>query len=271
VSFRGLAVVSTDDVWAVGGRAGMGTFAGRTLVEHWDGEQWQVVPSPSPGSGKSELIDVAAAGPNDVWAVGYAPDGALIEHWSGKAWELVSNPRRVEGLGSVSVLSKTDAWAVGTNDSDLRGFVEHWNGQRWSIVARLLLADGVEAISRHDVWATGKQIGHWNGRDWRVIRTRLPNVGRLQDVAAVSANDVWAGGVTRCCAVHPSSPGDKLLLVHWNGSRWTTARTPNIRGAFSEVNGIATVSRRNIWAVGDAQRDPGPGAFHALILHYACS
>jgi hypothetical protein len=209
-----------------------------------------VVPSPSPGSGKSELIDVAAAGPNDVWAVGYAPGPGLIEHWDGKVWEVVSNPRRVEGLGSVSVLSKTDAWAVGTNDSDLRGFVEHWNGQRWSVVTRLLLADGVEAISRHDVWATGKEIGHWNGRDWRVIRAPVLKVGQLRDVAAVSATDVWAGGRTT---------GDKLLLVHWNGSRWSASRTPNIRGVFSEVDGIAAVSHRNIWAVGAVQRNPDPG------------
>jgi hypothetical protein len=45
---------------------------------------------------------------------------------------------------------------VGTNDSDLRGFVEHWNGKRWSIVARLLNAYGVEAGSGPEHRLAGK-------------------------------------------------------------------------------------------------------------------
>src|SRR5437764_621866 len=38
---NGVAVVSANDVWAVG------YYSGGTLIEHWDGTSWSVVPSPN--------------------------------------------------------------------------------------------------------------------------------------------------------------------------------------------------------------------------------
>lgn len=61
------AAVSPSDVWAVGDQQlRNGTFA--TLIEHWDGKRWSVVPSPDPGSSGNQLYGVAAAGPADIWA-----------------------------------------------------------------------------------------------------------------------------------------------------------------------------------------------------------
>lgn len=84
----GVAAVSSNDVWAVGNyyndRRGSG---GKTLIEHWNGTQWSVVPSPNGGNAFSELSAVAAVSSHDVWAVGnfinLSPfqDQTLIEHW----------------------------------------------------------------------------------------------------------------------------------------------------------------------------------------------
>ncbi len=89
-----VAVVSTNDVWAVGDNQPGGSFT--TLIEHWDGTQWSVVPSPSPGSQYNVLYGVAAVSISDVWAVGYSSSGnsqqTLIEHWNGSSWSVVTSP-----------------------------------------------------------------------------------------------------------------------------------------------------------------------------------
>src|SRR5437870_2569475 len=52
--FYGVAATSPNDVWAVGYHSdsiygGCDTLECYTLIEHWDGMQWSVVPSPSVG------------------------------------------------------------------------------------------------------------------------------------------------------------------------------------------------------------------------------
>jgi hypothetical protein len=92
---RDVVVVSASDVWAVGWRMGMGTHY-RTLVEHWNGSSWQIIPSPNPGF-DNYLSGVAAAGPKDIWAVGWSGDGpdrskALTMHWNGTRWQIAGVP-----------------------------------------------------------------------------------------------------------------------------------------------------------------------------------
>ena len=48
------SAVSTSDVWAVGDQQGSdGTFG--TLVEHWDGHTWSVVPTPALSAGDDSM------------------------------------------------------------------------------------------------------------------------------------------------------------------------------------------------------------------------
>jgi hypothetical protein len=62
----------------------------------------------------------------------------------------------------------------------------------------------------------------------------------LEDVAATSATDAWAVGLTL------RGP----LILHWNGTAWTRARLPATvrRGVFA-VDSVAATSRTNAWAV----------------------
>src|SRR5207247_1590881 len=66
---RGIAVVSANDIWAVGYSLS-NTRPHLTLIEYWDGARWFVVPSPNPGTDNRDLNGVAAVSTNDVWAVG---------------------------------------------------------------------------------------------------------------------------------------------------------------------------------------------------------
>src|SRR5262249_31937504 len=76
------------DVWAVGSYDAGGAF--RTLIEHWNGSRWKVVPSPDPASGKhttNTLGGVVALSKTNAWAFGFLEKKTtsfrtLVLHWN---------------------------------------------------------------------------------------------------------------------------------------------------------------------------------------------
>src|SRR5262245_27260489 len=71
-----VTIFSPCDVWAVGSEGGTsGQAAEPSLVEHWDGSAWTVVPSPNPGTGFNELLSVRGVSAHDIWAVGVTNSG----------------------------------------------------------------------------------------------------------------------------------------------------------------------------------------------------
>jgi len=79
----------------------------------------QIYPHTSPKrlpSGNAELLGVAGAASNDVWAVGSSPSGALVEHWDGTSWKIIgsANPGTFKNaLFGVSTLSDGTVAAAG--------------------------------------------------------------------------------------------------------------------------------------------------------------
>src|SRR6266700_8135751 len=73
---HGVSALAEDDVWAVGVSYNTERTLGPTLIEHWNGSRWSVVPSPNPSSSVNRLNAVALVSPNDGWAVGTAPTGS---------------------------------------------------------------------------------------------------------------------------------------------------------------------------------------------------
>ncbi|MBV9546659.1 MAG: hypothetical protein JOY61_20010 [Chloroflexi bacterium] len=124
----GASASSASDAWAVGEQQNSAGKFG-TLVERWNGRQWQVVPSPDPGASGNHLNSVLALGANDVWAVGQrkdagSPDHELVMHWNGSAWWVL--PPADHGTASAarySMSGNSDGlWAVGeTTDPDAGG------------------------------------------------------------------------------------------------------------------------------------------------------
>jgi hypothetical protein len=100
VSSHYLAAVSVSvsgDVWAVGMR-GVQPLTGpvQPVIEHWDGTEWRVVPSPSVGPASGSLGAIVAAGPREAWATGGAvsktcgaPAELVMERWDGASWQLI--------------------------------------------------------------------------------------------------------------------------------------------------------------------------------------
>jgi hypothetical protein len=123
--FSSVDAISPANVWAVGGSGdhviGIGGSPSNTLIEHWNGTAWSIVPSPSPGTNNA-LTGVTESAPNNLWAVGYdTPAGGtavqtLTLNWNGTAWTTVASPNQ----GSPSVLRSVSTapgdaivWAAG--------------------------------------------------------------------------------------------------------------------------------------------------------------
>ena len=120
----GVAVVSANNVWAVGtGFNSTGTRQ-NTLTEQWNGTSWTIVHSPNPsGAGTSILFGVAVISASSLWAVGQAfisssnSRQTLIEHWNGTTWVIWSSPSpgaSTNDLAGVTRAPNThQTWAVG--------------------------------------------------------------------------------------------------------------------------------------------------------------
>jgi hypothetical protein len=170
-----LNAVSADsptDAWA-GGSAMNANDQVVPLIEHWNGTQWSVSPNAiGAGSGRSEILSIAAISPADVWALAAVGKNnpAVIEHWNGTQWSIVSLP--VSGtLHGLSAVSANDVWAVG-ND----GLILNWNGTQWIQVANPAgqgaALEGVDALSANDVWAInllGTVTEQWDGTQWTAV------------------------------------------------------------------------------------------------------
>ena len=70
------SAVSPRDVWVAGDGGGPnGVF--RTLVEHFNGSNWSVMPTPNPGRAGDHLYAIDALSGGNVWAVGQENVGAV--------------------------------------------------------------------------------------------------------------------------------------------------------------------------------------------------
>jgi len=117
------------------------------------------------------------------------------------------------GLRAVSADAANDAWAVGSCDEE--GAVEHWDGKQWALASTLP--------------PPASQFSIFTG------------------VSAVSPTDVWVVGYDQA---KNGSYGP--LVLHWNGSVWTTVaeRLPRAAsvGGF-QLNSVAATTG-GAWVAG---------------------
>jgi len=287
-----VSAVSSTDVWAVGIQDTNGSVNGnRTLIEHWDGTKWSVVPSPNASIEGDELYGVAAISANDVWSVGYFENNAenlilpLLEHWNGTNWSIAQDPAVNSGINfvrAVAAFSTSDVWAVGyvVNGADNENLILHFDGTQWSILSTVpVTSDGnvlqsVTAVSSMDAWAVGKKnvnqgessstlALHWNGKTWSAVAS--PNNGiltnALEGVTALSSNDVWAVGL----AAQPPMGFNQTLIEHWDGKTWSIVASPNKQPQTNNPNTLfaaTSISPGNVMAVGtwDSFKQGNPGS-----------
>ena len=224
---RGVAATSPTNAWAVGYH-NIGNPRPRyyTLIEHWNGTEWSIQPSPNPAPLHDYLYGVAATSPKNAWAVGTTARGAggrtVIEHWNGKAWKVQPSPSRgASKLYGVAATSPTNAWAV--------GYYHYKRGQ-----------------------AVGVLIEHWGGQRWKIQPTpKLPGFSLLSGVVATSSTNAWAAGYSQL----KNGSVYRTVIEHWGGKRWKIQRTPNPAGSTQTnvLSGVAATSPTNAWTAGQVR------------------
>ena len=300
---QGVVDISPTLAWAVGNENNNGESLFQQVIEQWDGKEWSVFPNPKfPPNSEAILFAMASTSANDIWAVGdflqidKNLDFNLFEHWDGTTWTATTvrvTGGSFESLSGASADATNDAWAVGFQGLAPKILAKHWDGTKWRTAATPQVAgnknklNAVLALAPNDAWAVGFStpkkpanaasltlILHWDGTSWKVVPS--PNVGpktqfqsnTLLGLTASSANDIWAFGFY----LESNGSGQaKTLLLHWDGTRWKIAPSPNpTKGDFlfdSLVSGV-TPSPGNVWIFGEedevVQNSPGIGT---LALH----
>lgn len=203
---RGVTSFSPDDAWAVG------ESDNRTLVIHWNGVGWSVVPSPNPDPNVNILRAVAGVAGDDIWAVGrmarsYADTGVppgtrtLAMHWDGTGWNAVStqNSGYQDVLNGVAASGPAAVTAVGTfQDVDgggvLRTLAERWDGSSWAMpatpnvgTADNLLKAAAPIPGTADVWAVGEHLTAGGGPAQTLVL-------RGSDAESIAGESPPAGG-----------------------------------------------------------------------------
>jgi hypothetical protein len=268
-AFAGVAMLSARDVWAVGYYVNVGDDHTETLVEHWDGKSWTVVPSPNPSTG-NQLEAVTATGDGELIAVG--EDGpsatggsqALIERWDGSQWNVDDSPGTPDGgeLTAVSARSSDDIWAAGNccnnTQPNYGTLFEHWDGASWQIVPSPNAPGdnflrGISIVpGTADVLAVGFSregpeqplAERWNGSTWSIASPPALPYGVLNGVTAISSTDAWAVGY------YFKRRNGRTLVEHWDGQTWKVVASPNPTKE-SRLSGVASVEGSSVtWAVG---------------------
>ncbi len=274
-----ISAISNNDIWAAGFYYPSSPPNANylTLIEHWNGVTWNIVPSPNVSGASTYITGISAVSSNDVWAVGghttATAQQATTMHWNGTQWSIIPNPAGDDSeLQGVTTISAGDAWAVGFQYMNglYQMLIEHWDGSTWNIVSapetglstRLRKASG---SGPNDVWAVGEYPGvnyrtltiHWDGSQWSLVPSPNQEEGsnRLGGIVALAPNDVWAVGDYRYGYPAPGI-GTRTLIEHWDGSQWSIVPSPNnFRQGNTHVNYLSEVAASvatNVWAVGES-------------------
>ncbi len=133
---NGVLALAPDNVWAVGystPEPPPQSTATLTLIEHYNGTSWSVIPSPNVGPANSyqsnRLFGITANSPTDIYAFGsyFASNGSghqmtLLLHWNGVKWAIIPSPNPTKGgflsdiLWAGVVPSPGDVWIFGDED-----------------------------------------------------------------------------------------------------------------------------------------------------------
>ncbi len=278
---EGVSALAPDDVWAVGYTYGNNgeSQSNSTLVQHWDGSVWTIVPSPNPNPTESYLYAVSAvqssgSSPQSsvtVWAVGYYLDTSdysyktLVLRYDGSTWEQVAseNPGPYENyLYGVAGLANGDAWAVGYyydyTEYKYKSLILGYNGTSFEQVASPSpgsyqnYLEAVSVLPSGEAWAVGSTSGDDGG-------------GGSGDAKPSTAPGADSGpGRNR---MEPTSAQYETFILHLVDGAWERVESPNPSTYENRLYGVAAASPDKVWTVG-TYYDDTDYIYKTLVLGY---
>jgi hypothetical protein len=273
----GVSALPTGQAWAAGYYADA-DYRIRTLIEHYDGKAWRVVPSPDPGAKGDMLFSVNAVNDHDVWAVGGSQTDAnggfrtLIEHWDGRRWSAVASPNpgpNGNELFGVTAAGPANVWAVGQEQGNAfpgKALVEHWNGDSWQVApgpaqhgytfdpyAATVSGSQLVAVGTKEDGKDPQSSLAFTVTGSHAATSVTPQVGSFENdfYGLTSAGKTtWAAG--RSADSDPNVQNHVTLVEQLVHGRWTVMPTPNPGGTGGDngFGGISAAPGGPVWAVG---------------------
>jgi hypothetical protein len=288
--FLGVSMPSIGSAWAVGYYVS-GKFSQQTLIEHFDGNVWSVVPSPSPGALQNILFGVSAISDSDVWAVGADQDSngvwhTLTEHWNGLTWAVV--PAVDAGSSgnhfyAVKAVSSNSAYAVGQQAGagfPNQALVEHWDGKSWSVIASP--ADASSALPL-GVTATSSSLTIVGQQETDTApyttyaAAGVPKALSIQSTpnAGIGENDLFAAdtaadGSTWAVGwdINTTTGNHEPLILQGKNGVWSLVSSPSLGASDSGFAAVTAIPGGGLWAVGVTGAANGNGNYSTLIEYH---
>lgn len=221
-SFTAAAAASGTSAWAFetpGGNA-------KPRAYQLTGRNWQL--RSFPGKQGEVILAASASSGSNVWAfTNRGGSTSRVLRFNGHGWRQVKVFGKL--INSGLAISPTNVWVFGETFPPSLGAV-HYNGHSWVKSAGGLA--GASALSANSIWAYGMaSVAHWNGSKWRStsVAKLLPKgnqvcgPGFLAGIDALSARNVVAVGAGGC-----PDGGGPLVLLHYNGSRWSRVASKHL-------------------------------------------
>jgi hypothetical protein len=212
LSFTAITAASATSAWAFGNNFD----GGRPSAYQLSGSRWKR--RSIPGAAYDQVVSAGSTSSSNVWAfvqVGVEGQAGEALRFNGHSWSVM---QKFSGeVSSGTVISQTDVWVFGP------GGTWHFNGSAWAKSASAGKLSGASALSPSNIWAFGgTTVAHWNGSSWKrtslaglIPKNALGEKG-IDGIYAASARSVYALG-----SEHGESVGGPLVLLHYNGSRWS--------------------------------------------------
>lgn len=150
----------------------------------------------------------------------------------------------------------------------------------WSILPTPIIdaqsssISALSASSPNNVWAVGSATNNtpdgrysafamrFDGAGWQLTPTNIITESlALQDVAALSPDNVWAVGSYNNGVTFPNNTNSKLIL-HWDGKVWKVS----MKGGIGQLNGVWATGPNDVWAVGEMGRGQNAGV--SVVHHW---
>ena len=243
---------------------------GQTLVEQWDGTNWNIVSSPNPGTANVLNAVTPIPGSSLVLSVGSVDGQPLIEQFDGTNWVNVPAPSPAGTAATLNgiLITTNGGWAVGSyvnGSGNTQTLVERLKSSIWKLVSSPnapgtdgSILTGVAKISSSNTFlavgysttissnTTATLIEQWDGSSWSVVSS--PNVGNsaLFAIDSGTISDLWTVGYGT-----NGSGVTQTLILHYDtlSASWIVFSSPNIGTGNNALHGMGKVGGNDAYFV----------------------
>jgi hypothetical protein len=216
-----------------------------TQLSHFDGKSWTSVALPPPGP---LIVDIASAGPGQVWMLAFFQGLTLIYKYAGTGWTESLVISQNANLNSLVSAGTNQAVAVGqqypTLPTQAHAFAVRWNGTGWAELS------SPQPGALAGAWIDASGAGYMVGDNGTLLHLAASGIDRsITEGQGVNFTGVWG-----------RAADDVWLVDDRGGSHRYDGCT------IADVTTGSTVPLADVWGVG--QQDVWAVGVGGLVLHY---